>query len=140
MTIGVFRLAIVSRSSASFVGLGRLVEQHVHGDGARLFGVERLQQIGEKGAIDRRAVGKELERVLVDRGDDDAAVLRLGRQQGRDPQILDEALRLGEEGDIVRHQDGERRGQHRDAGRDQQPVGDPLQPFHATPLPGPVIS
>ena len=94
---------------------GRLIEQIVEHDGARMLRIERSQKLGEKSAVERRAIREVLHRGLVDRDDDDIGILRLERRSRGDFPVLDEAVGARQERNVVDRE----HGQHADDDRDR---------------------
>ncbi len=94
--------------------LGRLREQDVEADGARMACGDRRNEIGEEAAIDRRGVGEILQGLIGDGDDEHVGVLRLGRQERRRLPIADEAIDIFEEGEPVDREVRECRAEQRD--------------------------
>ena len=81
--------------------LGGLVEQNVKADRFGALLLERLEQIGEEGSIDRRAIRELRHRLLGDGGDDDVLGLRHRRLQRSDADIGRDVLEAGQEGEVL---------------------------------------
>lgn len=114
------RLDGVERAAKMLVldRLGRLIEQEIEADRARRACVDRFEQLAQKVAIDRRAVGEALQRLVGDGDDDDIRILRLGRQQRRRLPIADEAIKIFEKADAIDGKRGEAGAdQHGEHGR-----------------------
>jgi hypothetical protein len=96
------------------LGLGRHVEQEVDADGAHARRLQSLDHLAQERPVDRRAAREARQRVLGDADDDDVAVLRLGRREPGEEDVVHEAA-----GDRERRQPRQGQGEHDGGGDDE---------------------